>query len=124
MIAKYYVVFSTSCCNFQDWRSYALFFHVLQFGQEGHVTRIVSGCDDSQKQELERIFETKVAGMAAPGRFHLHHAPDYSLIEEGASYVYFNKPFGIRHWMDNVLGYSDNNFEKHDIAIVVLLDPG
>lgn len=83
------------------------------------MTRIVSGCDDSQKQELEGIFETEVASMA-PGRFHLHHTPDYSQIKEGVSYVYFNKPFGMRHWMENVLGYP-NQSEKYDDDIVMLL---
>ncbi|CAJ1959482.1 unnamed protein product [Cylindrotheca closterium] len=119
--SKYHVVFSTGCSNFQDWQSYVFFYHVLQSGQEGHVTRIVSGCNESQKQELEGIFETEVASLA-PGRFHLHHTPDYSRIKQRASYVYFNKPYGMRHWMEHVLGYPDPS-EEQDDDIIMLLDP-
>jgi hypothetical protein len=36
-------------------------------------------------------------------------------------YKYFNKPFGVKHWMEHVLGYPKDT--SHDDAIVILLDP-
>jgi hypothetical protein len=70
-------------------------------------------------------------------RFHLHLTPNYSKIHEGKAYKYFNKPFGMKHWMEHGLGYSntqkinndDNNHKKqgvtnaNDDTIVILLDP-
>jgi len=34
----------------------------------------------------------------------------------------FNKPYGMKHWMQEALGYPDNH-KEHDDTIIILLDP-
>jgi hypothetical protein len=37
---------------------------------------------------------------------------------------YFNKPYGMWHWMQNSLGYNDQNmYEKEGDAVIILIDP-
>jgi len=83
----YHTVFSTGCSTFQDWQSYVFFYHMLHSGQEGPVTRIVSGCDEEDTKVLRDIFETDIAPMA-PGRFRLHFTPDFSRIKAGSIFKY------------------------------------
>ena len=70
--------------------------------------------------------------MLDPDRFQIHFTPDYSRImgQEKEKYVYFNKPFGMKHWMEHKLGFSsssendnDDDIERNDNAIIILLDP-
>jgi hypothetical protein len=119
---KYHTVFSTGCSTFQDWQSYVFFYHALRSGQEGHITRIASGCDGETKEDLERQFKDEIVSMD-PERFHLHQTPDFGKVPGlEKSFKYFNKPCGMRHWFENVLGYPENHAE-HDDSIVILLDP-
>lgn len=119
---KYHTVFSTGCSTFQDWQSYVFFYHAIRSGQEGHITRIASGCEGETKKELEQIFQDEITPMD-PERLHLHQTPDYGNVHQGEyEYKYFNKPFGLRHWFENVLGYPENHAE-HDDSIVIVLDP-
>eukprot|EP00980_Cylindrotheca_fusiformis_P020975 scaffold7987_cov200-Cylindrotheca_fusiformis.AAC.4 len=119
---KYHTVFSTGCSTFQDWQSYVFFYHAVQSGQEGHITRIASGCEGETKKELERIFNEEIASMDSE-RLHLHQTPEFGKVPGSTkSFKYFNKPFGMRHWFENVLGYPENHAE-HDDSVVILLDP-
>jgi hypothetical protein len=117
---NYHVVFSTGCSTFQDWQSYVLFHSFLKSGQEGKLTRIASGCKDKDTEAIQKIFREQIAVMA-PDRFLLHLTPDFSYIKHGVDFKYFNKPFGMQHWLTNVLGYPDNHV--HDNTIIILLDP-
>jgi hypothetical protein len=54
-------------------------------------------------------------------RFHLHTTPNYSRVLKGADYNFFNKPFGIRHWMQESLGFPQNT--DHDETVFIILDP-
>ena len=119
----YHTIFSTGCSIFQDWQSYVFFYHVFQSGQEGHVTRIASGCTGKSKVELQEMFDKEITSMR-PGIHHLHQTPEYSLIKKKHSnrFKYFNKPFGVRHWMEHALGYPENH-ELHDDSIIILMDP-
>jgi hypothetical protein len=118
---KYHVVFSTGCSTFQDWQSYVLFHNFLQSGQEGKLTRIASGCKDQNAEDIQKLFNEKFAVMA-PDRFFLHLTPDFSRVKPGLDFKYFNKPFGMQHWLTNAFGYPDNH-EVHDDTIIILLDP-
>lgn len=119
---KYHTVFSTGCSTFQDWQSYVFFYHAVLSGQEGHITRIASGCEGETKEELEKIFKEEISSMD-PERLHLHQTPEFGKVPGSEkSFKYFNKPFGMRHWFENVLGYPENHAE-HDDSIVILLDP-
>lgn len=84
---SYHTVFSTGCSTFQDWQSYVLFYHLMASGQEGHVTRIASGCDDKDAKILQELFDKEIASMA-PGRFHLHLTPDFSSLRPGKKFKY------------------------------------
>jgi peptidyl serine alpha-galactosyltransferase len=60
--------------------------------------------------------------------FLIHFTPDYGNINPRKHYKYFNKAFGVKHWMQHVLGYNfddmaanDNN--QHNDDLFVLLDP-
>ncbi|KAG7354688.1 hypothetical protein IV203_004044 [Nitzschia inconspicua] len=122
--SPFHVIFSSGCSTFQDWQSYVFFYHVLQSGQEGHVTRIASGCPTSTEENtLKDLFKEEIETMK-PGYHHLHLTPDFSRIpkKHPDKFKYFNKPYGVRHWMEHALGYPDNH-ELHDDSIIVLLDP-
>jgi hypothetical protein len=118
---KYHVVFSTSCSENQDWQSYVLFHSFLLSGQEGKLTRIASGCKDQDTKDIRKVFREQIAAMA-PDRFFLHLTPDFSKVKPGVVFWYFNKPFGMQHWLTNALGYPDNH-KVHDDTIIILLDP-
>lgn len=121
--SPYHTIFSSGCSIYQDWQSYAFFYHVVQSGQEGHITRIVSGCSEDDEVKLQGIFDKEIESMN-PGKLHLHLTPDFSNVpkEHKGSFKYFNKPFGVRHWMEHALGYPDNH-ELHDDSIIILMDP-
>ena len=67
------------------------------------------------------IFSEQIKAMA-PDRFHLHLTPNFSKIKPGFNFKYFNKPYGMQHWMRNGLGYPDNH-QEHDDTIIILMDP-
>jgi peptidyl serine alpha-galactosyltransferase len=139
----YYVVFSTSCSLQQHWESYVYFYHCMRVRQPGNITRIVSGCNDKETKELTNFHNTFIVTMADPTiqKFLLHFTPSYSglrLSEGKYPYKYMNKPYGLRHWMENYLhlGWTDNNTtittpystdnEQQSAlldAVVILMDP-
>lgn len=118
---KIHVVFSSSCSKSQTWESYLFFYQAWQIKQPGEITRIVSGCKGDQQADLELHHQEDVVSLMS-NHFHVHFTPDYAKVVEGQDYKYFNKPFGLRHWMENALGYPDRHAE-HDDIIIALLDP-
>lgn len=116
----YHLVFSTSCSPFQDWQSYVFFYFAWKVKQPGDITRIASGCSPEKEKELRDFHEKHIVPFS--DRFHLHFTPDYSLISGKPPFKYYNKPFSIRHWMENVMGFPDNN-HAHDNDIFMILDP-
>ena len=135
ILPKYNVVFSTGCSESQNWQSYVFFYHAYKCKQKGTVTRIASGCTSKQKQYLETTFKKAILALS-PTNFKLHYTPDYSKVHMkgdksgGDNYPYFNKPFGVRHWMENALGYNttyaktaDSLRNPNEDSIIMLLDP-
>lgn len=118
---EYHIVFSTGCSLYQDWQSYVFFYQAMVSQQPGTITRIVSGCDsDTEEAEMRKIFDDQIRPMA-PDRFKLHITPDFSKLPNGKSFVYFNKPFGMKHWLENILGFPSK--PENEDAIVILVDP-
>jgi hypothetical protein len=115
---KYHVVFSTDCSEYHNWQSYVLFFHAERVGQPGTITRIASGCTAKEEKEMEDFHYHRIESMS--GRFKIHFTPSYSTVD-GSVFLYFNKPFGLRHWMEHVLGFPKR--QDDDDAIIILLDP-
>jgi hypothetical protein len=118
---NYHMVFSTDCSSFQRWQSYLLFYSAYKVGQPGTVTRIASGCegDDIDK---EKKFHEIISKHMSPN-FKLHLTPHFSKVKDGEGndtgkdYKFFNKPFGLLHWLEHAV-------EKvTDDDIVILLDP-
>lgn len=84
--------------------------------------------------KLRRVFQKQILDSipTAIGRFHLHFTPDYSRIlfdygkeENPEEYKFFNKPLGLRHWMENRLGYTQDGSNPNDMndTIIIILDP-
>lgn len=138
----YHVVFSSSCTAQQHWESYVFFYHCMRVGQSGTITRIASGCKVHEAAELQTFHDKYIAPMAIQPiqSFELHLTPDYShvrLAEGKYAYKYMNKPYGLRHWMENSLRleWTERNTtisspyyetQKHqDLldGIVILMDP-
>lgn len=71
---EYHIVFSTGCSAFQDWQSYVFFYQAMKIQQPGTVTRIVSGCDETEEATLRQIFEETIVPMA-PDHFKIHFTP-------------------------------------------------
>jgi peptidyl serine alpha-galactosyltransferase len=119
---EYHIVFSTGCSLYQDWQSYVFFYGAVLAKQPGTITRIVSGCKDSaEEQKMREIFNDEIHPMDPSGRLQLHITPDYSKLKNGKSFVYFNKPFGMKHWLENKLGFPSKPINED--AIVILVDP-
>uniref|UniRef100_A0A7S4ITT2 Uncharacterized protein n=1 Tax=Odontella aurita TaxID=265563 RepID=A0A7S4ITT2_9STRA len=126
---KYHIVFSTDCSAYQHWQSYVLFYSALKVGQEGFVTRIASGCSDKDgKAELE--WHNKHIRGPMSDKFGLHLTPHFSSVKKDGEvvgdYEFFNKPFGLRHWMEHGEGMGINTNTgamKNEDMIIVLLDP-
>ena len=118
--APIHIIFSTGCNPFQDWQSYIFFFHAWKSGQTGTVTRIASGCNNKDAKVLTEMHEKQIRIMSK--NFHLHLTPDFAHVKPDLNFKYFNKPFGLKHWLEHGLGYPDNA-KEHDDSIVVLLDP-
>jgi peptidyl serine alpha-galactosyltransferase len=119
---EHHLIFSTSCDSKQDWQGYLFFYQVMVIGQPGHVTRIVSGCSKSEEQLVRQQFETFIRPMS--DRFHIHFTPQYGIVP-GKSWQltkYWNKPFGILHFLEHVLGFPDNA-KEHEDSIIILVDP-
>lgn len=123
---NYYMVFSSSCSPQQHWESLVFFYHAFKVEQPGNVTRILSGCNEKEAEEADDFFTKYVKPMS--DRFYLHHTKDFSTVKKlrgSESYKYMNKPFGLRDWMENALGLSEDKEIDPEMAesVVMLLDP-
>ena len=128
-----HVVFSTACSLSHDWQSYLFFFHALKHGQQGDVTRIVSGCSPEDELKMHALHTAQFTIMNP--NFLIHFTPEFGkqLADEGVSYQktkYWNKPFGLKHWMEHRFGYvwhddddSKITVPEYDEHIIVLVDP-
>lgn len=119
---RYHIIFSTDCSPFQHWQSYLVFFSAMTLRQPGHVTRIASGCEGEDIQLMQDWFHGHVQGMSS--RFHLHLTPRFSGVknEQGeivGDYKFFNKPFGLKHWME----HAEHMSLQQSDDIVILIDP-
>ncbi len=93
--------------------------------QPGNVTRIIAGCTEEQEKELTSLHQDQIAIMN--DRFHIYFIPELGNLEGRLwqSTKYWNKPFGIKHWLENKFGfkYGLKKSTPHDDDIVVLMDP-
>jgi len=124
-----HIVFSTDCGPYQKWQSYQFFLSALRVNQPGRITQIASGCTETEKEELNEWHEVHVAPLSL--RFGLHLTPEFSNVRDAegktvGTYEFFNKPFGLRHWMEYGEGMGidrERNLPLRHDTIVALLDP-
>jgi hypothetical protein len=129
-----HIVFQTDCRDLvQDWQAYVLFHSIYKLNQPGEVTRVVTGCNhDARLDTILSNHKLQVEPMGraepnSPSRFHIHIAPAHPN-QHGVNALrttmrYFNRPFGVYHWFEHVLGYSKSkpsNF--HDDTVIIMLD--
>jgi hypothetical protein len=100
----------------------------MQVRQPGHVTRIVSGCEPDEAEAIKVWFNNNVQYMSK--RFHMHLTPQFSQVKDETGkvigdYKFFNKPFGLKHWLENFqsLGFHNDGTFAHEDDIVMLIDP-
>lgn len=94
----------------------------MKVRQPGHVTRIASGCEGDEIKLMQDWFHDHIQGMSS--RFHLHLTPRFSGVrnEHGdivGDYKFFNKPFGLQHWME----HAEHMSLQQSDDIVILVDP-
>ena len=125
---EHHIVFSTACDYNQNWQSYLFFHNAYKIQQPGHITRIASGCQPDQHKRLLDFHNTVISKLSSStnNNFHIHFTLDYSNIgDDQKAYMYFNKPFGVMHWLEHELlrhRYLDNR-TKFNEAIIMILDP-
>jgi hypothetical protein len=132
---KYHFVLQSDCKDpTQDWQVYTFFYYMFKSKQEGDVTSIVTGCSPGVRQgELESFFREQIepmgsAGDGSPSRFHIHFAPAHrDQVSVGGLRThmkYFNRPFGIMHWMETQLRYVNGHKgpNPHDDTVIVVMD--
>lgn len=125
----YHVLFSTDCSPYQHWQSYVLFYHAHRVGQPGRVTRIASGCTETEAIELEKWHDEHVKTKMST-EYYLHLTPHYSSFkkEDGkkGKYDFFNKPMGMLHWLEHSehMGVdSETDLPRFPDTITILIDP-
>lgn len=118
-----HIIFSTDCSPYQDWQSILLFYSAIivanysgdnRRGQgPGPITRIASGCTEEQKLNLTTTYKKL---FTEDLQFKVHFTPDFSkVIFPKVRYPYYNKPRGLKHWLDN------NELPSN--LIISLIDP-
>ena len=107
-----HTIFSTDCTPYQDWQTLVLFHSAVIVGQKGPITRIASGCDDEQKDQLTKLYKTLYP------QYHVHFTPDFKKDDKtGKKYDFYNKPWGLKHWLD----YAHPPI--HSSVVIALIDP-
>ena len=101
-----------------------MFYSAYKVRQPGHVTRIASGCTEEEAVAIKEWHETHISRMSS--RFHLHLTPHFSGVksdtgETVGDYKFFNKPFGLKHWLEHADSRYFSLAQQDDI--VILIDP-
>lgn len=118
-----HMVFSTDCSSYQHWQAYLMFHSAMEVNQPGYVTRIASGCS-KEEAKIAKEWHEKHITKPMSNRFIIHFTPHFSSVKDKdgntkGDYKFFNKPFGVLHWMENGI---DRKGSMAD-AIVILIDP-
>lgn len=111
---NYHLVFSTSCSK-KDWQSYLFFYLAMAHEQSGDVTHVVSGCQDQETEDEIRQMHEEQHTKAMSENFHIHFTPEYSNKKDFQTTKYWNKPFGVRHWLEHRFGFEYDK-SKADVA--------
>ena len=117
----FHIVFSSGCNALQDWQSYMFFHQIMASGFTGNVTRVASCGTAEQANTLRQLHQEQIQSTMSD-KFRLHITPDYVHVVPNVTYKFFNKPFGIRHWMQYGLNFPQQ-LSDYERTIFVLMDP-
>jgi hypothetical protein len=128
--ATLHIIFSTDCSSFQHWQSYLFFYSAMKVKQPGYITRIASGCEDAQLKNEKEWHETHIQNVMSD-RFRIHFTPHFSGVKDEVTgevtgdYKFFNKPFGLKHFLEHseFMGISDEGEMANPDVVVILCDP-
>jgi hypothetical protein len=109
-----HIVFSTDCSAYQDWQTIVLFHSATVVGQKGRITRIASGCNEEKQKALVDLYYK----LYPHGLYSAHYTPDFKKDgKTNESYDFYNKPWGMKHWLENAQPPVPANM------VIALLDP-
>ncbi|ETO33130.1 hypothetical protein RFI_03976 [Reticulomyxa filosa] len=100
-----HIVISSGCSEQQNWESEVLLYSWARLKHPGQITRIVSGCQSLKEKLL--AMDTAIVSE----RVHFFFSPDYTPGENeeernlkggGSPFHYFNKPFGMHKFLQEV----------------------
>jgi hypothetical protein len=117
-------------------QTYAFTFHFWKSGQPGVLSRVVSGCTtEEEEQQIRTRFQNEILDIIpnASSKFFLSFTPYFGKVhydqvpanETPQDYHFFNRPYGLKYWMENELGFQPNGdvpFQYKDTVFIVL-DP-
>ena len=109
---KIHVAFSTDCTFFQDWQTLLIFYTAMSVKQPGKITRIASGCTPEKQEELTKLYQKLYP------QYSVHFTPDFK--SDGKTkkkYDFYNKPYGVQHWLTNAVPSIDSG------TIISVIDP-
>lgn len=133
---RYHLIFSTDCSEFQHWQSYLLFHSAFKVDQPGTITRIASGCSDEDAVTARKWHDEHISSVMGE-QFLLHLTPHFSGVKDAdgktiGDYKFFNKPFGLLHWLEHAIGFADGSENSdgsgsgplnNEDDVVILIDP-
>lgn len=129
--ATLHIIFSTDCGSFQHWQTYMFFYAAFKAKQPGYVTRIASGCTEKELAEVTEWHEKHISSQMSD-RYRVHFTPHFSGVKDPVTgevlgdYKFFNKPFGLKHFLEfnDLLGFDASGKEmKHPDDVIILTDP-
>lgn len=110
-----HIVFSTDCSYFQDWQTLLVFNSAVAIKQPGIITRIASGCSPQKQEELKALYAKLYP------QYDIHFTPDFKKdAKTGKSYDFYNKPYGLKHWLE--FGEHLDHTSSQEV-IIALIDP-
>lgn len=119
-IPDLHVLVTTGCSQLQHWQSYVFFYNAWKAGQQGIITRIASGCNETEALRIRERHRHEIRQMST--RFRLHLTPEYGYLVEGEHYPYFNKAKGLEHFLRYGLRFEEN-LERYKNTVFIPLDP-
>ena len=110
-----HVFFTMDCTDHSMWQAGALEYSWERVGQEGFLTRIISGCETAKRAKVERSKRHFLSSdEVAERRRGSFYAPYSSRLPSGRVYAPYNRPSSVHYWLKHADLIED---------VFVMLDP-
>ena len=125
---KLHVIFSSGCNYFQHWQSELLLASAQWVGQQGRITRIVSGCHDKSAEKVAHRHQTFPQGKndllvslpelnrSVNENFGLYVTPSFPGAKD---FPWINKPSSIQYFLE----HAAPELERAGESVIAILDP-